>query len=88
MRARIVLANPGGVLKPGMFATVTFGAPATRTMVLVPAEAVIETGKRSVVIVATARPFMPVDVESDASRRLVEIRKGSRRQRVVVSASS
>ena len=29
VRVRIVLANPGGVLKPGMFATVSFGGPAT-----------------------------------------------------------
>jgi multidrug efflux pump subunit AcrA (membrane-fusion protein) len=52
LRVRIVLANPGGTLKPGMFATVNFGAPTSGAMVLVPAEAVIETGKRSVVIVA------------------------------------
>jgi Cu(I)/Ag(I) efflux system membrane fusion protein len=88
VRARIVLANPGGVLKPGMFATVTFGAPATGNMVLVPAEAVIETGKRSVVIVATGEGrFAPVDVDvGRQSGDMVEIRKGiGVGQRVVVS---
>ena len=88
VRARIVLANPGGVLKPGMFATVSFGAPAAGAVVLVPAEAVIETGKRSVVIVAAGEGrFMPVDVDvGRQSGDLVEIRKGlAVGQRVVVS---
>ncbi len=88
VRARIVLANPGGVLKPGMFATVSFGAPATGSLVLVPAEAVIETGKRSVVIVAAGEGrFLPVDVQTGRqSGDLVEIRKGlTVGQRVVVS---
>ncbi len=88
LRVRIVLANPGGVLKPGMFATVNFGAPATGAVVLVPAEAVIETGKRSVVIVATGEGrFMPVDVDvGRQSGDMVEIRKGiAVGQRVVVS---
>jgi Cu(I)/Ag(I) efflux system membrane fusion protein len=88
VRVRIVLANPGGVLKPGMFATVSFGAPATGPLMLVPAEAVIETGKRSVVIVAAGEGrFLPVDVVlGRQSGDLVEIRKGlSVGQRVVVS---
>jgi Cu(I)/Ag(I) efflux system membrane fusion protein len=83
-----VLANPGGVLKPGMFATVTFGAPGAENTVLVPAEAVIETGKRSVVIVATGEGrFAPVEVGvGRQSGDMVEIRKGiSVGQRVVVS---
>ena len=88
VRVRIVLANPGGVLKPGMFATVTFGASATGNVVLVPAEAVIETGKRSVVIVSTGEGrFAPVDVDvGRQSGDVVEIRKGiAVGQRVVVS---
>ena len=88
VRARIVLANPGGLLKPGMFATVSFGAPASGPLVLVPAEAVIETGKRSVAIVAAGEGrFLPVEVEvGRQSGDLVEIRKGiAVGQRVVVS---
>ena len=43
---------PGGALVPGMFATIDF-TPAARTQVLlVPTEAVIQTGKRSVVMLA------------------------------------
>lgn len=88
VRARIVLANTGGALKPGMFATVTFIGRSVGRSVLVPAEAVIETGKRSVVIVdAGAGKFTPVDVEiGRPSGDMVEIRKGLELgQRVVVS---
>ena len=88
VRARIVLANPGGVLKPGMFATVRFAETTSGSSVLVPAEALIETGKRSVVIVdAGGGRFMPVEVDvGRQSGDLAEIRKGlSAGQRVVVS---
>ena len=88
VRARIVLANPGGVLKPGMFATVMFGGTTTGSSVLVPAEAVIQTGKRSVVLVdAGDGKFVPRDVETGRrSGDLVEIRKGlDVGQRIVVS---
>ncbi len=88
VRARIVVANPGGILKPGMFATVSFAAPATASTVLVPAEAVIQTGKRSVVIVdAGEGRFIPTEVEvGRQSGDLAEIRKGiDAGQRIVVS---
>ena len=45
VRARIVLANPGGALKPGMFTTVAFGGATAKPGVIVPAEAVIRTGQ-------------------------------------------
>lgn len=51
LTARIELPNPGGRLRPGMFAAVQFGdsdAPA----LLVPTEAVIRTGRRAIVMVA------------------------------------
>jgi membrane fusion protein, copper/silver efflux system len=65
LKARVELANPGAELKPGMFATVNF-TPAARTEVLVvPSEAVIKTGKRSVVIVAqNDGRFAPLEVET------------------------
>jgi membrane fusion protein, copper/silver efflux system len=52
LRARIELANPGGRLKPGMFATLTFASQQGKEAVLVPSEAVIRTGQRDVLIVA------------------------------------
>jgi len=88
LKARIELANPGGRLVPGMFATIDF-APTRRTdAVLVPSEAVIRTGKRTVVIVAQGEGrFAPVDVETGIeSRGQTEIHKGVRDgDRVVVS---
>ena len=52
LRARVELANPGGRLKPGMFATLAFAGSAGGEALLVPSEAIIRTGARSVVIVA------------------------------------
>ena len=51
IKARIVLANPGGRLKPGMFVKVELGTTA-KPALMVPTEAVIHTGRRSVVILA------------------------------------
>ena len=88
VRARIVLANSGGVLKPGMFATVNFGGATGVPGVLVPSEAVINTGKRSVVIVdAGEGRFTPIDVvPGRESGDMTEIRRGLvAGQRVVVS---
>ena len=50
MRARVVLPNPGGVLKPGMYATVGMAAELGE-MLTVPASAVLHTGERAVVFV-------------------------------------
>lgn len=87
-KARVELANPGGRLVPGMFATVNFTPMARKEALLVPTEAVIQTGKRSVVIVEQdVGKFVPVDVEIgiEANGR-TEIRKGLEAgQKVVVS---
>jgi Cu(I)/Ag(I) efflux system membrane fusion protein len=64
VRARIEIANPGAKLKPGMFATVALAPQESRDAVLVPSEAVIVTGRRSVVVVDRGEGrFEPVDVE-------------------------
>jgi len=52
LQARIELTNRDGRLKPGMFATVAFDA-GTRTALLVPSEALIRTGARNVVMLAS-----------------------------------
>lgn len=51
LQARIELANPGGKLRPGMFATVSFDSDAHPALLL-PSEAVIRTGARSIVMLA------------------------------------
>src|SRR2546427_299167 len=88
LRARVELANPGGRLKPGMFATLVFAQVTGTKALLVPSEAVIRTGERSVVIVAESEgKFRPHDVELGVeSGGKSEIRKGlSEGDKVVVS---
>ena len=61
---RLELVNPQGELVPGMFATVKFASESAAPTLLVPSEAVIETGTRTVVIVAEGNgAFSPVEVE-------------------------
>ena len=68
MKARIVLTNPAGKLKPGMFATIDAWRR-EHAALLVPTEAVISTGRRNVVIVADSEGrFRPVEVERWAAR--------------------
>ena len=88
VRARIELANPGGRLKPGMFASVSLSRGRAQAAVLVPSEAVIRTGERSLVIVAESEGRyrqQPIElgVETGGSS---EIRKGLKPgDRVVLS---
>ena len=51
LTARVELPNPAGRLKPGMFASVQFGG-APQAALLVPSEAVIRTGRRTLVMLA------------------------------------
>ncbi len=87
IKARIEIDNPERLLKPGMFARLEFAARDRRGL-MVPTEAVIYTGKRSVVIVAEGDgKFWPVEVQTGReSADMVEIRKGLKLgQRVVAS---
>jgi Cu(I)/Ag(I) efflux system membrane fusion protein len=88
IKARIELANPAGQLVPGMFATISFAPAARKDALLVPSEAVIQTGRRSVVVVAQGDgKFAPVEVEVGLdSNGQTEIRNGLQAgQKVVVS---
>lgn len=61
-QVRITLPNPGGRLKSGMFANVALqGAGGMATVV--PSEAVIDTGRRQLVIVKRNGSFVPQEVE-------------------------
>ncbi len=63
LRVRIVLANPGARLAPGMYVSLRFAAPA-REALLIPQEALIRTGRRSVVMLAEGEGrYRPVEVE-------------------------
>jgi Cu(I)/Ag(I) efflux system membrane fusion protein len=62
LTARIELANRDGRLKPGMFATVHLDS-AVGSALFVPSEAVIRTGKRSLVMLAApGGRYQPVEV--------------------------
>jgi len=87
VKARVVLGNPGGRLKPGMFATLAF-ASSNKSSLMVPSEAVIHTGARAVAIIAEGDgKFRPVDIETGRdSGGMTEIRKGlTAGQRIVAS---
>ena len=62
-QVRITLPNPGGRLKSGMFANVTLQG-AGGMAVAVPSEAVIDTGRRKVVIVKRSGSFVPQEVRT------------------------
>jgi len=62
LTVRIELRNPSGRLRPGMFATVHLGGTSD-TALLVPSEAVIRTGKRTLVMLADGKGrFRPAEV--------------------------
>jgi Cu(I)/Ag(I) efflux system membrane fusion protein len=88
LRARIPLANPHGLLRPGMLARVRFMTKVGSKRPLVPTEALIETGRRTVVIVADGQGrFTPVEVRTGAEAGdRTEILEGlNAGQKVVVS---
>jgi len=88
LKARIELANPQGRLVPGMFITVSLAPAARKTVLMVPSEAVIQTGTRSVVfIVSEDGKFAPAEVKTGSETNgQTEIRSGlSSGQKVVAS---
>jgi membrane fusion protein, copper/silver efflux system len=89
MKARVELSNPGQRLAPGMFVSMQFTDISARPSLLVPSDAVIQTGKRSVVMLAEADGrFRPIEVQTGAEAGgHTEIRSGLQAgQRVVVSS--
>lgn len=68
LQVRVVLPNPRVVLKPGMFATVRIHTQPTGETLVVPAEAVIHSGERTVVFVSLGNGrFDPRDVKLGVS---------------------
>lgn len=88
LRARIVLPNPDGRLRPGMYATVRLSAP-ERTSLTVPTSALVRTGERTLVFVDLGGGrIQPQEVETgrivgDFAEVLTGVEPG---QRVVTSA--
>ena len=89
LKARLELANPGARLVPGMFVQMQFMDTRAEKALLIPTEAVIQTGKRAVVLVAEENGrFRPVDVEIGVeSDGQTEVKRGLKLgQRVVISS--
>ena len=92
LKVRIELANPGARLVPGMSVQMQFIDKRAEKLLLIPTEAVIQTGSRTVVMLAeqgeNSGRFRPVDVEIGIeSGGQTEIKRGlSAGQRVVVSS--
>lgn len=88
VRARIVVANPKGQLKPGMYATVRFNTTA-QSALSVPRSAVVQTGERALVFVDMGGGrLMPHTVQlGRAGSDYIEVVSGVKAgQRVVTSA--
>ncbi len=87
LTVRVELANPGGRLRPGMFATVRFGG-AAQPALLVPSEAVIRTGRRTLVMLAQpGGRYQPAEVLTgrEGGGRTEILRGLSQGERVVAS---
>ena len=88
-KARLELSNPEGRLVPGMFVQMQFAEQRAEPVLQVPSEAIVQTGRRTVVLLAEAQGrFRPVEVEIGIEQAgQTEIRRGLQAgQRVVVSA--
>jgi Cu(I)/Ag(I) efflux system membrane fusion protein len=88
VEVRIALANADGRLRPGMTAEAQLSETDARPSLLVPAEAVIQTGRRTVAIVALDDGrFAPTEIVlGRRSGNKIEVRSGlSAGQRVVAS---
>ena len=89
LKARLELGNPDGHLVPGMFVQMQFMDMRAEKALLIPTEAVIQTGRRTVVMLAEeGGRFRPVDVEIGIeSGGQTEVKRGLQPgQRVVVSS--
>lgn len=65
---RLEVPNRNGRLRAGMYATVTFEPSSARSALVVPAQSVLRTGQRDVVVVALGEGrFVPREVELGAS---------------------
>ncbi len=89
VKARLELANPGGRLVPGMFVQLQFADLRTSRTLVVPTEALIQTGTRSVVLLAQENGrFSVVDVGIgiEVEGQTQVLRGLTKGQRVVVSS--
>jgi Cu(I)/Ag(I) efflux system membrane fusion protein len=89
-RVRLTAANPGLKLRPGMYATMYFGAPVGRDVLAVPREAVVITGERNLVFVRdSAGMLTPREVVlGPRSDERVEILRGLAAGETIVASAN
>ncbi|MBL0144268.1 MAG: efflux RND transporter periplasmic adaptor subunit [Betaproteobacteria bacterium] len=87
---RLELANPGGLLKPGMYAQVELSSGNAAKVVAVPVSAVIDSGVRKVVLVQPGEGrFEPREVQLGArSADWVEVKGGIAAGEIVVVSAN
>ena len=87
---RIELANPGNLLKPGMFAEVELPVAAKAAVLTVPTSAVIDSGTRRIVLVQSGEgKFEPREVKTGArSDNYIEVISGVKDGELVVVAAN
>ena len=87
---RIELANPDGTLKPEMFGNLTIEASPRESVVAIPSQAVIRSGRRSLVVVALGGGRFaprPVSLGMDSGDGWLEVVEGlSAGDEIVVSS--
>jgi Cu(I)/Ag(I) efflux system membrane fusion protein/cobalt-zinc-cadmium efflux system membrane fusion protein len=86
---RVALPNMELTLRPGMFATANIHAQLARDALLIPREAVIDTGRRQVAFVATGEGrFEPreVNLGVDSSGGMVQVLQGIAPDETVVTS--
>lgn len=89
VKVRLAFANATGELRPGMFGEVTLASPA-REALRIPADAVIDSGTRSIVFVALGQgKFEPREVAlGDSDGTFVELVSGVRDGEQVVTRAN
>ncbi len=90
VQVRIELANPGQLLKPGMFSDVEMAASGRSSVLAIPLSSVIDSGKRRIVLVQAGEgKFEPREVRLGArSDDYVEVLDGVQEgEKVVVAAN-
>ena len=91
VKVRIDLANPDLALKPGMFANVELHSTLAKDRILVPREAVVDTGTRQRAFVSLGEgKFEPriVRVGAEAENGMIEILDGLKPGELVVTSGS
>lgn len=90
VRVRVAFPNRGGLLKPGMYATMYLDAEIGRDVVSVPADAIVQTGERNLAfVVGPSGALEPRDVTIGprAGERFQVLRGLAPGERIVASAN-